>query len=153
MPRIGEKKNCISAHVVTNSPIYSDERAMLPFKNSEISFGRIGTMIPNASMSSRTVTNINPSAACRLLSISVLLSPRNRVQRAPSNQSAKVHSRAHSRTLARCTIIQQDPPGKYVQWHLYFLHRFRKSPCKSGNRETVRNAVRQRPEAISQLHR
>src|SRR3989441_13239280 len=28
MPRIGEKKNCMSAQVVTNSPIYSESRAM-----------------------------------------------------------------------------------------------------------------------------
>src|SRR5580692_10835429 len=85
--------------------MYSDERAMLPPTNSEISFGRIGTMIPNASMSRRTVTKTNPSAACRLLFIGILLARRNGIQ----GVQPKFYRPIYAQAVSRRTIVQQEP--------------------------------------------
>src|SRR5580658_1172669 len=118
MPRIGEKKNCISAQVVTNSPMYSDERAMLPFKNSEMSFGKIGTMIPNASMSNSTVTKTNPSAACRLLSMGALLVGANILRQGNRVQCVQpeLNGPINPRAVTRSTVVQQET-AKPCQHH------------------------------------
>jgi len=59
----GEKRNCIEFHVKPKMPVIEAARAMSPPSSWMTSFGRTGTMMPRASMSSATVTKINANAA------------------------------------------------------------------------------------------
>src|SRR5688572_14883111 len=57
--------NCISAKTVANPPYMVAARALSPPSNASTSFGRTGTMIPSASMSSATVMKMKASVALR----------------------------------------------------------------------------------------
>src|SRR6266404_611777 len=104
-PSTGEKKNCMEAHVVANSPRYSDARAVLPPTKSEISLGRIGTTTPNDNMSSRTVTKMKPRAACRLPGMRNLLQlRRNRIQ----GVEPQIYSSIHSFAVAGSTVVEHE---------------------------------------------
>src|ERR1700730_3661416 len=57
--------NCISAHAVPNKPYISAARAALPPTKFCTSMGSTGMIMPNASMSMSTVTNMKVNAALR----------------------------------------------------------------------------------------
>src|SRR5262249_30129039 len=97
-------KNCMSAQVVTNKPRYSEARAVLPPRKSEISFGMTGAMMPKASMSSRTVTKMKPSAACRLANMRNLQRGGNRVQGCEPEIDGTVDPLA----VMRSAIVQEE---------------------------------------------
>src|SRR5947209_9965322 len=104
MPRIGEKKNCMSAQVVTNKPMYFEARAMSPCRKSEMSRGSTGAMMPKASMSSRTVTKMKPRAARRLVSMRSLLGER-KGEATHTGRSEEHTSELQSRQYLVCRLL------------------------------------------------
>ena len=66
-PRIGEAKNCISAHTVPNSPVHLGPACAVSAALAKLttSRGSTGMMIPNASMSSATVMKMKRTVARR----------------------------------------------------------------------------------------
>lgn len=62
-PSTGEKKNCIAANTPPNTPRNPAPDAVSPPRNSTISRGSTGMMIPSASMSMATVMKMNAKAA------------------------------------------------------------------------------------------
>jgi len=80
-PRIGDTTNCNSAQTVANIPPMMAALANLLPSKFRMSFGKTGTMMPNASMSSSTVMKTKVSAALRLFNI---LGSANAARRLPS---------------------------------------------------------------------
>ena len=64
-PRMGEHRNCISAHAVPNMPYTLAARAVSPPMNCSTSRGSTGMMSPIASTSISTVTKMNATVARR----------------------------------------------------------------------------------------
>ena len=64
VPSTGEKRNCIVAHTIPNSPTYSAARAVAVQKVLN-ELGSTGTIRPRASISSATVMNMKASGAPR----------------------------------------------------------------------------------------
>src|SRR6185437_4492530 len=62
-PCTGENTNCISMYSVPNAPTHTAALAMLPPISCTMSCGSTGITMPNASVSSITVTKMKASAA------------------------------------------------------------------------------------------
>src|SRR5882757_7850564 len=87
------------------SPRYSEARAVLPPRKSEISFGITGATTPKASMSSSTVTKMKPRAACRLANMGCLLQVRsNGVERI----EPEIDGAVRALTVVRGAVIEHE---------------------------------------------
>src|ERR1700735_2902945 len=124
-PSTGEKRNCIAAHTVANSPTYSAARAVLPCMKSSISFGSTGTIMPSASISRTTVMKMNARAARRGFSFIATLPVRRLLRsRLGRARGFSIRGRHHLRNGVGA------PLGREVRHAGGLTHRRRHPPPK-----------------------